>query len=365
MSADRQHIEDVRSAAKAAIRSLVRQILADPQAYFSGSYYHCRNPARVDRRVGSFFVLLTGPAAGFYRDQATGEQGDVIDLVALSLGLSTGDAIRWLADWTGIRKLSGPALAARQAQWREEAGRTEHEDARELDNQRRRAKAVWLSGLKVQPPAAGERPSPAWRYFTECRAIDFAPIGGVPSLIRWLPRHKHTESGLELPAIVVGIVDHVGELIAIHRTWLKPDGSDKADVRSPRKIWPRGWAGGVTWLSRGGSKYGPIEAGRRGETSIVILGEGIEDGLTAAMGEPRARVAAFLSLPNLALLSDMDWAAGYVVLRDNDWSKPQAVEAFDEGFARLQSFGKPCEWTASPHGKDFNELAQAAAAGAL
>lgn len=344
------------------MRSLVKQLLPDPKGYFSGAYYHCRNPGRADRTVGSFFVLITGPRAGFWRDQATGEQGDIFHLVQLAMALEPGDAIRWLADWTGVRKLSGPALMARQAEWREEEARQAHEDERELEEQRRRAKALWLSGKPLSPPAFGAPASPAWRYLTEARAINFERIGSVPSLLRWLPAHRHRESGQEWPCIVAGVVDLAGAIIAVHRTWLLPDGSDKAPVTPNRKVWPRGFSGGVTWLSRGGSKYGPIDAGRRGETGIVIYGEGIEDGLTAAMGEPSARVAAMLNLYNLAFLADVDCAAGYVVLRDNDWTKPEAVAAFDEGFARLRSFGKPCEAISSPHGKDFNDLAQAEAA---
>ncbi|MCJ8143827.1 toprim domain-containing protein [Ancylobacter sp. A5.8] len=365
MSGDRQLVEDAKFAAQAQMRALVKELLPDPKGYFSGAYYHCRNPGRADRSVGSFFVLLTGPRAGFWRDQATGEQGDVIHLVQLALKLGPGDAIRWLANWTGVRSLSGPALMAKQAEWREEAARSSHEDEREFDEQRRRAKGLLLNGKPLCPPAFGAMASPAWRYFTEVRAINFDRIGGVPSLLRWIPAHRHRESGQELPCIVAGIVDQAGAIIGVHRTWLRPDGSDKAPVRPNRKMWPRGIAGGVTWLSRGGSKHSALEAGRRGETGIVIYGEGIEDGLTAAMGEPEARVAAILSLYNLADLSDLACAAGYVVLRDNDWTKPEAVAAFDEGFARIRSFGKPCEWISSPHGKDFNDLAQAEAAGAL
>ncbi|MFK8250203.1 DUF7146 domain-containing protein [Ancylobacter terrae] len=368
MSFDRGHIEDVRHAGKASIRSLVKHILPDPQGYFSGAYYFCRNPGRTgkpDRRVGSFFVFLTGAAAGGWRDTSSGEQGDVIDLVALALRLSRGDAIKWLANWTGIRQLTGPALLAKQAEWREEERRTAHEDARELDELRRRAKALWLSGKPIAPPAPGGAPSPAWRYLTEARAIDLPGIGGAPSLLRWLPSHKHVDSGREWPCIAAGIVDMKGDIIGVHRTWLRHDGLDKAPVRSPRKVWPRGISGGLIWLSRGASKHGPIEAGRRGESSIVILAEGIEDALTAAMAEREARVAAFISLGYLGDLSDMPWASGYVVLRDNDWASPQAVAQFDDAFARLQGFGKPCEWIASPHGKDFNDLAQAISAGAL
>lgn len=361
MRDDRSYIEAVRAAGKARIISLVKQILPDPKAYHTPGYYHCRNPAREDRNVGSFWVLTTGEATGGWRDMATGEGGDVIDLVALSLRLSRGEALHWLADWTGIRRLSEPMRQARVTQWRAEADQAAMQAAQDLPTLRRRAKALWLAGLPIEPPAAGAEPSPAWRYLTEARALNLPAIGGAPSLLRWLPRHRHRESGLERPCIVAGIVDVAGALIGVHRTWLRPDGRDKAQVRPARKVWPRGCAGGLIWLTRGGSRHGPIEAGRRGETSIVILGEGIEDALTGGLGEREARSAAFVSLAYLPAVPDQPCAEGYVLLRDNDWHAPDAIAQFEAGLRHISSHGKPTEWIGSPHGKDFNDLAQAEA----
>lgn len=362
---DRTKIEAIRDAARARTLELCRQVLPPSGAYVAGRYFFCLNPARADRHVGSFFVWLTGDAAGGWRDMATGEQGDVIDLVALALGLERGGAIRWLADWTGAGRLCGRELEQARIRWRRLAEEAERKAAAELEDTRRRAKALWLGARPLEPPAPGEAPSPAWRYLTGARALDFAAIGRVPSLLRWLPEARHTDSGQVLPCLCAGIVDAAGRLIGVHRTWLAPDGSDKADVIPPRKVWPRGIAGGVIWLSRGASAFGPVEAGRRGERGLVIYGEGIEDGLTAAMGDASARTAAALSLANLGALPDMACADAYLVLRDNDWAKPEAAARFERAIARMRSWGKPVDWIASPYGKDFNDLARALARGIL
>ena len=75
---DRTKIEAIRDAARARTLELCRQVLPPSGAYVAqgGRYFFCLNPARADRHVGSFFVWLTGDAAGGWRDMATGEQGD-------------------------------------------------------------------------------------------------------------------------------------------------------------------------------------------------------------------------------------------------------------------------------------------------
>jgi len=42
------------------------------------------NPGRADRSVGSFCITVSGMKAGRWNDYATGEHGDVLDLIRLS-----------------------------------------------------------------------------------------------------------------------------------------------------------------------------------------------------------------------------------------------------------------------------------------
>ncbi|WP_298324833.1 hypothetical protein [Asticcacaulis sp.] len=44
-------------------------------------------------RGRSLYVRLTGPSAGSWTDAATGEHGDLLDLIALNRGLSIGEAM--------------------------------------------------------------------------------------------------------------------------------------------------------------------------------------------------------------------------------------------------------------------------------
>ena len=59
-----------------------------------------------------------------------------------------------------------------------------------------------------------------------------------PSGLGWLPDARHHESGRTLPVMIAGMSGPDGKIMAVHRTFLRPDGSGKADVTPQKKIWP-------------------------------------------------------------------------------------------------------------------------------
>jgi len=63
-------------------------------------------------------------------------------------------------------------------------------------------------------------------------------------------------------------------------------------------------------------------------------------------------LSGYLHVPDHACIK------GYLIFRDNDWDKPQAVELFDRALARFKSFGKPVTEVAMPAawGKDTNDV---------
>lgn len=88
----------------------------------------------------------------------------------------------------------------------------------------------------------------------------------LPASIRYHPGLKHRPSGLVFPALVAAIQAHDGALVAIHRTFLSPGRSRKADV-VPRKM-------ALGAIGRGAVRLAP--AG-----SVLGLAEGIETALSA------------------------------------------------------------------------------------
>jgi hypothetical protein len=91
--------------------------------------------------------------------------------------------------------------------------------------------------------------------------------------LRWHPALRHP-CGRSWPALVALVTEARTALpLTLHRTWLAPDGSGKADIDKPRLLWPGlPKAGGVIRLW-------PDEEVVHG----LCVGEGIETCLTAAL----------------------------------------------------------------------------------
>ena len=85
----------------------------------------------------------------------------------------------------------------------------------------------------------------------------------------WLRSHgalKHGPTGLRFPALVVGVTNGNGQFCAVHRTFLKLDGSGKAAVSPPK-------------MALGAFQDGAVRLGRDGK--VLGLAEGIETALSA------------------------------------------------------------------------------------
>ena len=55
-----------------------------------------------------------------------------------------------------------------------------------------------------------------------------------PACLKYVPQLRH--EGGAAPGMIAQVVSPEGRAVNIHRTWLKPDGSDKADLEPNRKI---------------------------------------------------------------------------------------------------------------------------------
>ena len=100
----------------------------------------------------------------------------------------------------------------------------------------------------------------------------------IPDVLRFHPRLKHRDDGV-WPAMVAR-VDHGNGQFAIHRTFLKPDGSDKAPVPEPKMMLAR-CAGGAVRLSEAGER---LDVGEGIETCLSVLqatGRPVWSGLSA------------------------------------------------------------------------------------
>jgi hypothetical protein len=77
-----------------------------PRGHREGAEWRCGSV--VGEPGYSLGVHLTGAKAGVWSDFSTGQLGDALDLVAIVLSLSKGDALRWSMVWLGLEDGNAP-----------------------------------------------------------------------------------------------------------------------------------------------------------------------------------------------------------------------------------------------------------------
>lgn len=340
-----------RTAETAEIKALLQDRIADlcrtlaPDGRRSGAYWIARNPARDDHKPGSFWIKLSN-TAGAWRDEATGDKGDVLQLVAYCQRLADfASTIAWAKDWLGLASVDPQTLARTRRRIEKKRAAAEAEAAERLARQRKAAKAQWLAAA----PIAGTL---AERYLLG-RGIPLADLAQPPRALRCGTR-THKESGQELPAMLACVTGPDETFWALHATFLRPDGCGKAAVDPARKIWPS-YRGGAIRLSKGETKLRPREAAAEGLLDTLALTEGIEDGLSVALACPELRVWAAGALGNLGAIRVPECSAEVVVCADNDWGKPGAERQLAAALEALARQGRPVKVARSPIGKDVND----------
>jgi len=360
----------------ASLQARVRDVAEAyaPGGHVDGGRYWALHPTRGDRKIGSFQVGLTGSYAGRWMDFSTGEHGDMLDLIQLSLGTDRKGALDearrflGLADETPAQRAERQRAAERAAQARaREAARAEEEAKRK----RARAHRLWLDCLPIEgtPVAA----------YLAARGIGPGQLGRAPNAIRYAPRlaYRHVDQDTgeiiegEWPAMVTAIMGpHVeGGAAAFwgaHRTWLDREASGrwwKAPVPKAKKVVGSVLSGYVRlWAGTGprGGKGSPLARAPHG--SSVYVAEGIETGLSAAVIKPEARVLAAVSLGNLREMVLPPQVSRVTIIRDND-AGTQARAQVDRAIERWLAEGREVGvWENKNGGKDLNDALMAAVA---
>jgi hypothetical protein len=274
------------------------------------------NPGR------SMFVRLKGTesgkgAAGKWTDAATGEHGDLLDVIRESCGLLdfkdvVDEARRFLSlprpepdPQPRPRPSSAPAGSA--------------ESARRL--------------ISMSQPITGTIVE------THLRKRGITALHGTGAL-RFHPRcyyrpdpYSPTETW---PAMIASVTDLDNRITGAHRTWLSPDGSGKAPVDTPRRAM--------------GDLLGNAVRFDRA-TQVMAAGEGIETMLSLRMALPHMPMAAALSAAHLGQLLFPATLRRLYIARDDD-------PAGDYAMARLVERAKAVgieAITLSPRLGDFNE----------
>ncbi len=330
--------------------------------------YFTLNPGRADRSIGSFVVFVDGLKKGRWNDYATGDHGDLIDLIALSLGCSLQDALREARSWLGLA-WDSPEDTARRKAAAERAARLAEEartkGAEQRERRRKGALALWLSA------EAQIRGTPVERYLRDTRCIDLASLGRQPGALRYHPgclyRHLDRDTGevwdTEFPAMLALVNDGQGRPVACHRTWLAPaagGGWDKAPVPKAKKVLGD-YAGASIHLWRGigprGGKGKPLADAPEG--SHLFIAEGIEDALSAAILLPDARVISAISLSNFGAVALPPSIASVTLIADQDPGEGAQMALARAVTAHQRAGRRVRVWRNTEGGKDLNDALRA------
>jgi hypothetical protein len=261
-----------------------------------GGYWQVGNVANHPGR--SLYVRLTGPergkgAAGHWTDAASGEFGDLLDLIALNRGL------------TRLREVL--------------------DEARRFLSLPQPAPSPQISAKLWHPPSS--RTDAAQRLFSHSGPL-LGSLGetylrgrGIGFLsahdpLRFHPRCYYRGEPdaalLTFPAIIAAVTDLGGRLTAVHRTWLDTSGHDKASVETPRRAM--------------GNILG--HAIRFGEArDVLAAGEGIETMLSLRCALPGLPMVAAISARHLAALLLPQGLRLLYIVRDADPAGDAAAAA--------------------------------------
>ncbi len=321
---------------------------------------HPLNPNRKDNKPGSMVIWTDPGRIGAWKDYASNDQGDIFGMIqfwARPRPAGKMDVYWWALEWLGwdkgtVRTLSED-VEARERRERERIAEESRSKAL-ADAKSRALFGLWL-GL---PPIAG---TPAEHYLREVRKVPMERLAHQPGALRWAAAvdwvDPETGEVHEWRNVMVSAMTADKRVTALHRTWLKADGSgpDPARKANGRHKTMIGRASGAAIrLSPGPSGLSPTAAAKKGITGPLGIGEGIETCLPVAVARPDYRVWAAGSLSLMGLLEWPDCASAVVLLRDNDWEKPEAIAAFDrvEAHWRAQARGRPVAVVAPPPGVD-------------
>lgn len=162
----------------------------------------------------------------------------------------------------------------------------------------------------------------------------------LPQTLRFNPECWHPEARRCLPAMVARVDG--AERFAMHRTYMRPDGSGKAQVE-PQRAMLGTTAGGAVRLSEG--------------LDALAVAEGIENALSLLCGPLCGSVAvwAALSTSGMASLRLPPRAGSLIVATDGDTPGKSAGTKLAE---RASALGWSVTMFPAPDGRDWNDVVQ-------
>jgi hypothetical protein len=312
----------VISSAADLARRLARDAEAVCRHYLSkghrsGRYWTIGDVQNTPGR--SLYVRLSGPdygpgAAGKWTDAATGEHGDLLDLIARNRDLpGLCEAIDEACHFLALPRHEPSAQAP-------------------------------PAPAPSNSPEAARRLFRAGRPIAGTKAETYLRARGITAPLDWPALHFHpsvyyradADAKLELwPALLAAVTSLDGAITGVQRTWLDRDRPDKAPIADPRRA--------LGYLLGNGVRFGAA-------FDTIAVGEGIETMLALKSVLPALPMIAALSANHLAALDLFGALRRLYVARDNDAAGLKAAKCLRE---RAAAVGLDVRELVPVHG-DFN-----------
>jgi hypothetical protein len=287
----------------------------------------------IDNSPGrSLYVRLKagegGKAPGKWTDAATGDHGDLLDLIAANRRLTTlhdtlDEARRFLAlprlEPTPDNHRSSPApTGSPQA-------------ARRL--------------FAMSKPVMG---TIAQTYLRERAITDLRFCASLRFHPRCWYRGDEDDAGDQArdawPALIAAVTDLHGQVTGVHRTWLDPSGKDKAPISRPRRA--------MGCLLGNAVRFGTA-------IHVMAAGEGIETVLSLRQIVPTLPMAAALSANHLAALILPAGLRRLYVARDDDAAGHHATLTLIDRAHALGIEARPLDAALGDFNDDLRRLGSA------
>ncbi len=241
----------------------------------SGNYWLVGDVNNTPGR--SLFVRLAGPSAGKgvagkWTDSATGQHGDLLDVIQLSCRLAFSDAAE---EARRFLSLPPPAPDPTSSVRRRSTPVGSPEAARRL----------WA----ISQGIAGTL---AQSYLADRGITHIEGLNSLRFHRRCYYRPNDQDPTETWPALIAAVTDLSDRITGVHRTWLNPDGFDpvrlgKAPIDSPRRA--------MGDLLGHAVRFGTV-------ADVAAAGEGIETMLSLRMVLPAMPMLSALSAAHLAAI---------------------------------------------------------------
>ncbi|WP_192248016.1 DUF7146 domain-containing protein [Mesorhizobium caraganae] len=245
-----------------------------------------------------------GKAAGKWVDEATGEYGDLLDVIEQSCGLVD---FREVAD--EARRFLAMPLPPPQAQPQPLGAQRQPAAARGSPEAARRLFAMSqpIAGTLAERYLAGR----GILLSTHERALRFHPGCYYRDLV--------TGETQTLPALIAAVTNLNGQITGLQRTWLDPSGQGKSQLTDPRRSLGDLLGNGI-WLG--------LESGA--PVPVMAAGEGFETMASLRTVMPALPVAAATSVNHLAGLSFPAGCRRLYIAADADAAGRHGIERLSQ-----------------------------------